>query len=232
MEQLFTVLTQAVTGTPLVAVAASFAWGILSVLLSPCHLSSIPLVIGFVNDQSGRSTKRAFLLSLLFSLGVLITIALIGFVTALLGRMLGDVGKWSSYVVGGVFILVGLHLLGVLPLSFLSGGSPNVQKRGALAAFILGLIFGFALGPCTFAYMAPIMGVVFSLASSKLMFCVTLLCAYALGHCAVIVIAGTSSQLVSRLLKWNETSKALDILKKACGVLVILGGAYFFYSAP
>jgi len=85
MENLFTVLTHAVEGTPLVAFAAAFLWGILSILLSPCHLASIPLIVGFIDKQGRMSTKRAFFISMLFAFGILITIAAIGIVTAAAG---------------------------------------------------------------------------------------------------------------------------------------------------
>ena len=65
MEQLFTVLTHAVQGTPAIAIAAALAWGILSIILSPCHLVSIPLIVGFIDEQGRISTKRAFLISTL-----------------------------------------------------------------------------------------------------------------------------------------------------------------------
>jgi hypothetical protein len=50
-----------------------------------------------------------------------------------------------------------------------------------------------------------------------------MLLAYGVGHCAVIVSAGTSTELVERYLKLNEQSKGLAVLKYICGVLVIDG---------
>src|SRR4030066_663995 len=97
MQQLFTILTDAVPGTPLVALIAAFIWGVLSILLSPCHLSSIPLVVGFIDEQGRISTKRAFFIALLFSLGLMVSIAVVGIVTALAGRMMGDVGRYGNY---------------------------------------------------------------------------------------------------------------------------------------
>jgi cytochrome c-type biogenesis protein len=231
MEQLFTVLTQAVYSTPAVALGASFIWGILSILLSPCHLSSIPLIVGFIGSQGQIKTKRAFILALLFSLGILITIGLIGLITGMLGKMLGDIGKFGNYFVAGIFFIVGLYLLGILPLPFLGkAATPSIHRKGYVAAFFLGLIFGIALGPCTFAYMMPILGVAFAIASTKFLFAVSLIFAYALGHCSVIVAAGTMTELVQKYLNWNEKSKALDIVKKICGGLVILGGVYLVFA--
>lgn len=231
MQELFTQLTRAVEGTWYLAVAASFAWGILSILLSPCHLASIPLIVGFIDQQGRISTKRAFWISTLFAVGILITIGAIGAVTAAAGRMMGDVGKYGNYFVALIFFVVGLHLLDVIPMPWSGPGQVGMKRKGLFAAFILGLVFGIALGPCTFAYMAPMLGVTFKLAATNLAYGILLLLAYGVGHCSVIVFAGTFTEVVQRYLNWNEKSKGAVILKKICGVLVLLGGLYLIYRA-
>ena len=231
MEQLFTALTHAVEGTPAIALGAAFVWGILSILLSPCHLASIPLIVGFIDEQGRISTRRAFAISTLFAVGILITIGAIGAITAAAGRMMGDVGRWGNYFVAAIFFIVGLHLLDVIPMPWSGPGKVGMKRKGMLAAFILGLVFGIALGPCTFAYMAPMLGVTFKLARSDAAYGVLLLALYGVGHCSVIVLAGTSTELVQKYLNWNERSKGAVILKKICGVLVLLGGVYLIYTA-
>ncbi|MEO0161081.1 MAG: cytochrome c biogenesis protein CcdA [candidate division WOR-3 bacterium] len=225
MLELLTWLTKALEQNPVIAIAASFLWGILSIILSPCHLASIPLVVGYISEQGRISVKRAFVIALIFALGVLITIGVVGLVTALLGRMMGDIGRTGNYIVAIVFFIIGLHLIGIIPLPF-SGGGPSVDKKGLLGAFIIGLVFGIALGPCTFAYMAPMLGVVFAVASTRLGYAFTLIFAYAIGHCSVIVLAGTLTETIGNYLHWSEKSKGVSIVKKICGVLVILGGVY------
>ena len=232
MQELFATLTRAVEGTPAVAVTAAVVWGILSIVLSPCHLASIPLIVGFIDDQGRISTRRAFVISLLFALGILTTIGLIGAVTAAAGRMMGDVGRYGNYFVAAIFFLVGLHLLDVLPMPWSGPGQVGMKRKGLLAALILGLVFGVALGPCTFAYMAPMLGVTFRLAATDLSYGVLLLLAYGIGHCSVIVLAGTSTELVQRFLNWNENSRGTTLVKKICGVLVLLGGIWMIYTAP
>ncbi|OGG54906.1 MAG: cytochrome C biogenesis protein [Candidatus Handelsmanbacteria bacterium RIFCSPLOWO2_12_FULL_64_10] len=232
MEELFTTLTHAVEGTPAVALGAAFLWGVLSLILSPCHLASIPLIVGFIDDQGRISTQRAFWISALFAAGILITIGLIGVVTAAAGRMMGDVGPYGNYLVAAIFFLVGLHLLGAIPISWSGPGQAGMKRRGLLAAFILGMVFGIALGPCTFAYVAPVLAVTFKMASTRLIYGVSLLLIYGLGHCSVIVVAGTSTELVQRYLNWTETSPGAVVVKKICGVLVLLGGIYLIYTAP
>jgi len=231
MQQLFTQLTHAVEGTAFLAVGASFIWGVLSILLSPCHLASIPLIVGFIDQQGKMSTKRALLISSLFAIGILITIAGIGAITAAAGRILGDIGKFGNYFVAIIFFVVGLILLDVIPMPFSGPGQIGMKRKGMLAAFILGLVFGIALGPCTFAYMAPMLGVTFKLASINVFYGAFLLIVYGLGHCSVIVFAGTCTELVQRYMNWNEKSKGAVILKRICGVLVLLGGLYLIFIA-
>ena len=233
MQELFTQLTRAVESTWFIAIAASFVWGILSILLSPCHLASIPLIVGFIDEQGRISTKRAFYISTLFAVGILITIAGIGALTAAAGRMMGDVGRYGNYFVAVVFFVVGLHLLGVIPMPWSGPGRVAMKRKGMLAAFILGLVFGIALGPCTFAFMAPVIGCTLKKASEGYLFYgVFLLLIYGIGHCSVIILAGTCTKLAQRYMNWNEKSQAILILKKVCGVMVLLGGIYLIYTAP
>jgi len=231
MGELFVTLTRAVEGTPAVALGASFLWGVLSILLSPCHLASIPLIVGFIDEQGRISTRRAFTISLLFSVGILVTIAAIGGITAAAGRMVGDVGRWGNYAVAVIFFVVGLHLLGVIPMPFSGPGGVKLKLRGGLAAFLLGLIFGVALGPCTFAYMAPMLGVTLRMAATNFAYGALLLLAYGVGHCSVIVLAGTFTEVVQHYLNWSERSRGTVVVKRICGVLVMLGGVYLLCTA-
>ncbi len=231
IEQVFIALNRAVEGTPAVALGASFVWGVLSLILSPCHLSSIPLIVGFIDEQGRTSPKRAFYTASLFSLGIMISIGLIGLVTALAGRMMGDVGRYGNYFVALVFFLVGLHLIGIIPMPWSGPGNIGLKRKGLLAAFILGAVFGIALGPCTFAYMAPMLSITFQLAATKIWYGMMLLLAYAAGHCSIIIMAGTFTETVQGYLNWNERSVGAKIVKIVCGILVILGGVYLLYTA-
>lgn len=231
MGSLFTALTEAVSGAPPVAISAAFAWGVLSVVLSPCHLASIPLIIGFIGEQGTTTARRAFLLSLLFASGILVTIGAIGGVTAALGRMLGDLGANVTYVVAALFFIIGLHFLGVIPLPFPQSGQKAPAKRGALAAFTLGIIFGVAVGPCTFAFMAPMLGVTMSVGATNIPYAMLLLGVYGIGHAAVIVAAGTFTEVVQRYLNWSSGSRGVTVLRRVCGILIVLAGIYLIWRA-
>jgi len=225
-------LTHAVEGAPAIALLAAFIWGVLSILLSPCHLASIPLIIGFVDEQGRITTRRAFFISLLFAVGILVTIALIGIVTSTAGRMMGDVGRYGNFFVAAIFFLVGLHLLGAIPFSFSGPGKIGMTRKGLLAAFALGLLFGVALGPCTFAYMAPMLAITFKVSAAEGLYATLLLASYGIGHCSVIVVAGTSIELVQHYMNWNERSKGTFVVKTICGILIIFGGLWLLYTAP
>ena len=232
LQGTFEALTGAVQGSPAVALGASLAWGVLSILLSPCHLASIPLIVGFIGGQGPMPARRAFRLAAAFAVGILVTIAVIGVATAAAGRIAGDIGPLGNYLVALVFFVVGLHLLDVIPMPGTGPGRARTRGRGLVAAFVLGLVFGIALGPCTFAFMAPMLAVAFKVAADNLPFGAGLLLAYGVGHCAVIVLAGTFTQVVQRYLAWSERSRGTVILRRVCGVLVLVAGLYMIATAP
>ena len=232
MDALFTSLTHALYGSYSLALLASFAWGVLSILLSPCHLSSIPLVIGFLTSKSERKTSRGIFLAFIFAVGILLTIAVIGIITAALGRIMGDVGVYGKYTVASIFIVVGLYLMDLIRLPETGVKlQPSGTKSVILSAFSLGLIFGIALGPCTFAFMAPVLGIVFQLSNTSVIAAGALLLSFGLGHCSVIVAAGGLASRVQVYLNWTNRSNVVLWIKRVAGSLVILGGIYAMYSS-
>jgi cytochrome c-type biogenesis protein len=130
----------------------------------------------------------------------------------------------------GVLVLIGLYLLEVIRISWAAPSGARVRLSGLPGALILGLLFGVALGPCTFAYLAPMLAVTFDLGATNLLLSGALLLAFALGHCTVIAVAGASMGAVQRYLNWNERSQAITWVKRVCGVLVICGAGYLIYT--
>jgi len=230
LDSIFIFVENAIHGSPLLVLSTSFLWGILSVLLSPCHLACIPLIVAFIKEQKNMTIKYAFNLSIMFSLGILVTIALLGVVTVSLGRIAGDLGRNLDYFVAFIFIFVGLYLIGVIPINFNVIDANKYKKKGILAAFLFGLFFGIALGPCTFAYMAPIIAVSFKEATRNIYYSFSILILYGLGHCLIIALAGTFSEYVFMFTKWNNSSKATNIVKIICGILIIIAGIYSIYK--
>jgi cytochrome c-type biogenesis protein len=233
MGGLLSAFGSAFGATAALALAASFAWGVLSVALSPCHLSSVPLVVAYMSGgEELPSGRRALWLSSAFALGILVSVAIIGLVTAAAGRMLGDVGRAGNWVLAGVFFAVGLNLLGLLPLPSFAATATQVRRRGAVGAAFLGLVFGVALGPCTFAFMAPLLAIALRASGAGAAGYGALLVAlYGLGHALAIAVAGTSLQSVNRWLGWKVGARATVAAKAVAGGAVLLGGAYFVWSA-
>ena len=231
MGGVLSALAQAVEQSVSLALVAAFTWGVLSILLSPCHLASIPLVIGYISRQGTVTTWRSVTLSITFAIGILIMICAVGGVTAAAGRLIGDVGRIGNFVMAGVFVLVGLYLLDVIRLSWATPSGTKVRVGGLPGAMLLGLLFGIALGPCTFAYLAPMLAVAFDVGTNNVLFSAALLLSFAVGHCTVIALAGASIGTVQRYLNWNEASQAITWVKRVCGVLVICGGGYLIYLA-
>jgi len=234
LENIFAFLTEILSKSWYLALIGSFLWGILSILLSPCHLSSIPLLIAYIGGQGKIKIKKAFLLSLMFSIGILVTIGIIGLITGLLGKMLGNIGIMGNIftvIIALIFFLVGLNFLGIIPSpDFLKNGQPDIKGKGIIPAFLLGLVFGVVLGPCTFGFMAPVLGIVLSSAGKNLFFSIAILLLYAVGHCLVIVLAGTFTEVVQKYLNWNEKSNIAVVVKKIFGVVIIIIGIYLLIN--
>lgn len=223
----------ALAASPAVALAAALVWGVMSVVLSPCHLSSIPLVVAYMNGSTELpGTRRALGISTSFALGILASIAAIGLVTAAAGRMIGDVGPAGNYVMAAVFFAVGLNLVGLLPVPSSWGGHPvGTIRRGPWGALVLGLVFGAALGPCTFAFMAPILGIGFRAGSTAPGYAALLITLFGIGHAGIIVLAGAFGEGVQRWMNWKAGSRGAAVVRITAGVLVLLAGAFFLYTA-
>lgn len=225
IERMFDAATAGLSGSLETALAAAFGWGILSIMLSPCHLSGIPLIIGFISGREQVTVRRSFTLSSLFAIGVLITIASIGVLTASMGRLMGDVGFSGRLIVSAVFVGIGVHMMGAGRLPW-SGPPLHTQRRGAGAALVLGLLFGIGLGPCTFAFVAPVLGVVFQTSQTSLLKSCALLLMFGIGHVTVIVLAGTFARVVQTYLDWSTESTLVPRIRRICGLLVVAGGVY------
>lgn len=225
-DTLFLTINAWMTSASAIAFMGCFLWGMVSVLFSPCHLASIPLIVAYVAGQeTAVNPKRASLYAGAFTLGLFMTIALVGIICAWLGRMLGDLGIWWQVPVGVVLIWVALGMLGVQTCTVSGSMLYRLNLRGVPGAFGLGLAYGILSGSCTFGFIAPILAVVTvqkELATGSLMMIL-----FALGHCLPIVIAGSSTALVRKLTENHVWQDAGSWFRKGAGVVVALMGMYF-----
>lgn len=208
------------------AFGAAVLWGLLSVLLSPCHLGAIPLIVAYINNGKRPDRRRAFGYSFLFAMGLLVMLAVIGVVTSLAGRLLGDIGPTARIIVAIFLVLCGLWLMDVPPFSRLTPSFSVKQGglRGPIGALILGLVYGVILGPCSFAFLAPMLGFVFAAGSAEVAYGASLMAFYAIGHTTAIVVAGGLGDLVGLMLRKRGSGIAALWFKRSLGGIVVLAG--------
>jgi cytochrome c-type biogenesis protein len=198
----------------------------ISVMFSPCHLASIPLIIAYVGGQhQAMSPKQASSYAALFTLGLFITIAIIGIVCALLGRMLGDVGDYWQILIGLVLIWVALGMLGVEKCAMSGSLLYRLNLKGLFGAFALGLSYGILSGSCTFGFIAPILAII--TVQQKVAAGILFILLFAVGHCLPIVIAGSSTAGVRRLMENSTWQGAGNWFRKVAGMVICLLGIYF-----
>ena len=226
MEQfLLTVNEWMMTGTALAALGC-FLWGIISVVLSPCHIASIPLIITYVAGQDKvLKARHAAYYSVVFTIGLFITIALVGIICSLLGRMLGEVGPYWTILVGAVLIWVALGMLGIPGCSMSGGLFGRMKIKGLPGAFLLGLAYGVLSGSCTFGFIAPILAII--TIQQKIVTGVILIVLFGIGHCIPIAVAGSSTAKVRRLLENSSFHEGGLWFRRCAGVGIGLLGVYF-----
>lgn len=228
MNTLLSALTEALRGSAGWALAASLLWGAASVLLSPCHLASVPLVVAYTGRNSS-SPRAASVLSVVFAAGILVMVMALGALATAIGHLLASLAHAATYVIAAVLLAVGAELMGLWSLPWPSMGGLAARRRGVGGAFLFGLAFGTALGPCTLAFLAPLLALVAGAATSRPVFAIGLAAAYAVGHCGVLAAIGSSGPFVGRVVTWSEGR--LPVVRGGCGLIVIAAGLYLLYSA-
>ena len=207
---------------PLLAVFA----GILT-SVTPCSLSSIPLVIGYVGGGSDGDTARSFRLSLTFALGMAVTFTGLGVAAALLGRLMSTTGSWWYVALGVLMVLMGLQVLEIynfIPSTYLQNRN---SKTGYIGAFITGILGGVFSSPCATPVLVVLLSIVAK--SGNIAWGVLLLLLYSAGNTALVVIAGTWVGFVSKISTSGKYGKFSIGLKYFMGIGVLLIGFYMFY---
>lgn len=229
LDEFLLLINSWMVGSFALAFVGCFLWGLVSVLLSPCHLASIPLMVGYVAGQNTLvEGKQAVGYSVLFSGGLFVSIALVGIACSMLGRMLGDISPYWAIPVGLLFVWLGLNLMGVRACSLPSGNMGRLHLRGYTGALCLGLAYGILSGACTFGFIAPILAII--TVQNEVIKGLALILAFAFGHCLPIVVAGSSAALAQRVLAAKGMQKATFFGRKLAGFLVLAIGVYFIVS--
>jgi cytochrome c-type biogenesis protein len=226
MEIFLNHLSQSLSENPLLAYLGVFIGGILS-SSSPCVLATIPLVIGYVGGYSEGDRRKAFLYSLTFILGLSITFTILGAIASLVGGLFGVISRTWYFIVGGIAIIIGLHLIGIFNWSLPVPVHLQPKQKGILGAFLLGIFFGIVSSPCA----TPVLALILTFVASKgeVAYGTSLLFVYALGHCVLIFLAGTATGFVENFIKSKGISNLTIWGKRLGGLIVVLVGIYMFY---
>lgn len=192
--------------------------------LTPCMLSMLPLTVGYIGGYETKSRLHAAAQSTWFSLGLATTLAALGIVAAFLGRVYGQIGIGLPIAVSIVAILMGLHLLEALPIPLPSFDGiefiPNDLPDGA-RSYLLGLTFGLVASPCSTPVLATLLAWVAS--TQNLLLGAVLLLAYAAGYVAPLIVAGTFTASLKKLLSARRWSAWIT---PASGVLLVGFGVF------
>ena len=225
-ESFFLTVNEWIGSGTAIAALGCFLWGMIIVVFSPCHLASIPLIVAYVAGQEQvLKPRQAGYYSVAFTLGLFITIALIGILCALLGRMLGDVGNYWQIPVGLILVWIALGMLGVEKCSMSGSLLHRLNLKGMFGAFALGLAYGVLSGSCTFGFIAPILAII--TIQQKIISGIILILLFAIGHCLPIVVSGSSTAAAKSLLE-NSTWQGIgSCFRKGAGDVIGILGVYF-----
>lgn len=191
--------------------------------LSPCILSMLPVMLGYIGGLEKPTKTKGFITSASFVLGLATTFAILGIVASLLGKAFGQIGPAWLYIIGFFSISMGLQLIGVININLPGLQAMPEKKGGVLGSFGVGLLFGLVASPCATPVLAVLMTYVAG--QGVLWYGALLLFIYGLGHGLPLIIAGTFTAVLKslpRLQKWGH-----NITYLSGGLLIILG-LYFF----
>jgi cytochrome c-type biogenesis protein len=196
--------------------------------LSPCLLSMLPIMVGYMGGYEGGSRSGAALRSLSFALGLATTLALLGLGAGLFGYVYGQVAWGLPVVVSLVAIVMGLNLLGLVPLALPAGVGPTFERWNLppwLRAYALGLTFGIVASPCSTPVLATLLAWISSTKDPVLGG--ALLLAYAVGYVTPLVLAGTFTASLKRILDLRQWSSWVT---PASGALLLGFGVFSLLS--
>ncbi|MDD5020487.1 MAG: cytochrome c biogenesis protein CcdA [Candidatus Omnitrophica bacterium] len=205
----------------------AFGAGVL-VSFSPCVYPLLPITIGYIGSSAQKDRFHAFLLSLIYVLGMAITYSILGVFASMTGKIFGQISSSpvSFFIIGNICIIFGLSMLGVFEMHLPNFVLNKMKgRKSKFSVFLLGVTSGLIVGPCT----APVLGAILVFVATKqnLFYGIFLLFSFAYGMGALLILAGTFSGLLAGMPKsgsWMYT------VEKIGGVLLILAGEYFLVN--
>lgn len=220
-------IEQIITLYPIIAFGAVFLAGVLS-SASPCVLATIPLVVGFVGGYSDGDRGKAFRYSLVFILGLSLTFTAFGAAAGLLGTMFGTMGGYWYLVAGTIALLMGGQMMGLYEIPLPARRDYKPKQGGMIGAFLLGLFFGVVSSPCA----TPVLVVLLTVVANKgqVLYGIALLFCYAIGHCLLMLLAGTFTGFVEGFVKAKGIVNFSLWAKRISGGIVAAVGGWFIWQ--
>ena len=223
MESMFSNIQTIIQNNHSLAFLAVFVGGLISAA-SPCVLAAIPLIIGYVGGYSGGDKKKAAIYSLVFILGLSITFTLLGAAASAMGQFLSFAAQWLYIGLAVIAVTMGLQLMGLIAIPLPFQKTRQVQSRGLWGAFLLGLLTGTVSSPCA----TPVLAVILAYVSTQgdILYGGSLLFVYAVGHCALIFVAGLSIGLTESMVNSKGIKNFSLYSKRLSGALLVVAGLY------
>lgn len=195
--------------------------------MTPCALSSIPLVIGYVGGVGEKNTKKAFLYSLTFAVGTAVSFVTLGVIATSAGKLVGTTSSLWYLILGTLMVLMALQtweIFNFIPSANLLGRN---KQRGFIGAFIAGILGGIFASPCSTPVLIALLAIVAG--EGSFLFGVVLMLLYSLGHSMLVLVAGTSVGFVRKLKGSEKYHTISTVLKILMGSGILLIGFYMFW---
>lgn len=222
-----TLVSSQLTHLSAISIAVIFAAGLVT-SLTPCMLSMLPITIGYIGGYEAKSRLQAAAQSTWFALGLATTLAGLGIIAALVGQVYGQVGVGLPIIVSLVAILMGLNLLEILPLRFPSFGGIEFISNDlptGLRSYLLGLTFGLVASPCSTPVLATLLAWVAT--TGDLILGGIFLLLYAAGYVAPLILAGTFTASIKKILELRQWSGWINPVS---GALLVGFGVFSLLS--
>ncbi len=209
-----------------ILLGASFLGGLLS-SISPCSLSMLPLIIGYIGGYSNEKPMKTLFQMIVFVIGTGVVFAIIGAACAFTGKIfIGN--PYFALIIASIIMIMGLKIIGVIEFDLpvvIKEIPQNKVNNDFLYPLILGAVFALIGTPCSTPILASIMA--FASISGKISNAVIMLFLFSIGQGLILILAGF---LTSRMKSGKNFYKISEVIMKISGILLILVAIYIFYK--
>lgn len=213
------------TNQPLLAPLIALFSGILTSFL-PCNLSTIPLIIGYVKENK-FDKKESFFISLIYAVGMIISFMMIGFLATFISNFLSIFGKYIYLLLAFILILMLLNNWHIINIIKQNNILKVNTKKGYLGAFIMGLLSGLVLSPCSTPALLTILSI--STIKGQLLYSIILMFMYGLGNSVLVILLGTYASKINELKKSKKYATINKVVEYTLNTIMIITIIYLLY---